>query len=114
MNHIRLGDQQRTRPKYGNQKTLVAGHVFDSKREAERYQLLCILERAGRISDLELQPKYRLDVDGIHVADYIADFRYKDSLGFTMVEDAKGVRTAVYRLKKKLMLAIHGIDILET
>jgi hypothetical protein len=59
-----------------------------------------------------LQPRYRLEVCGVHVCDYVADFRYEEG-GATVVEDAKGFKTAAYKLKKKLMKAIHNIEIRE-
>jgi hypothetical protein len=100
-------------PKYRNVHTVVDGHVFPSKLEARRYQELKLLAAAGEISDLELQPRYRLDVAGVHICSYISDFRYTDRRGNVIVEDAKGVRTAVYTIKKRLMKAVHGIEIVE-
>ena len=98
--------------KYHARKTEVDGIVFDSKREAARYSELKLLQAAGEIRDLELQPEYELAVAGRVVGKYIADFRYMDG-GRVVVEDAKGVRTDVYRLKKKMVEAIYGIKILE-
>ena len=100
------------RRKYGNKKTEVDGIVFDSQKEANRYCELKLLEHQGVIADLELQPKYELCVGGVKVCDYKADFRYMNSSGGRTVEDVKGgeaTKTPVYRLKKKLMLAVHGI-----
>ena len=99
--------------KYKNQATEVAGIKFDSKREASRYRQLRLLEIAGKISDLKLQVRYKLDVNTFHVCDYIADFTYIDGDSL-IVEDAKGYKTDIYSLKKKLMLACHGIAIKET
>ena len=98
--------------KYRNRKTEVDGFVFDSRREANRYLELKILERAGEIENLELQPKYDLSVNGKHICSYIADFRYQEG-GRTIVEDAKGMRTDVYRIKRKLMKAVHDIEVVE-
>lgn len=90
------------------------GIRFDSKREAKRYQELCLLEKAGGIAKLELQPRFPLVVNGEKITSYRADFRYLDvRSGEIVVEDAKGVKTPVYRLKKKLVRAIYGIDIQE-
>jgi hypothetical protein len=100
------------RHKYGARRTVVDGVTFPSRREARRYGELKVLERAGRITGLELQPRFRLVVNGRHVGDYLADFRYVEG-GRSVVEDAKGVRTPVYRLKKKLVLALYGIQIRE-
>jgi Protein of unknown function (DUF1064) len=104
------------RGKYNNKKTEVNGIKFDSQKEAARYQDLKIQEFANVISDLRLQVKYDLVVNGVKVAAYVADFVYfKD--GIEKIEDVKSDMTRklpVYRLKKKLMKAIYGIEILET
>lgn len=101
--------------KYRNKPTEVDGILFDSKKEASRYCDLKLLERHGAISNLELQPEYHLKVGDIVVCRYSADFRYFDEQsGRLVVEDVKGQRTDVYKLKKKLMLAVHGIEIYET
>jgi hypothetical protein len=101
-----------TTNKYGARKTEVDGITFDSAKEAKRYGELKLLERAGEIAELELQPKYDLTVKGQKVCTYKADFRYFEH-GCEVVEDVKGMRTPVYRLKKKLMKACHGIEIRE-
>lgn len=72
------------------------------------------MEHNGLIKNLELQPKYSMDVCGIHICNYVADFRYRDSNGKAITEDVKGVKTAVYRIKAKLLKALHDIDVLET
>lgn len=99
--------------KYRNEKSEVDGIVFASKREAARYQELRILEREGLIGGLTLQPKYPLTVNGEKVGTYIGDFAYIENQE-VVVEDAKGMKTAVYRLKRKLMKAIYGIEIRES
>lgn len=98
-----------TRTKYGNRRTEVGGVTFDSAAEARRWQKLQQLERAGEIMGLERQVRYELlpaftDQDGkqhqaIH---YVADFVYTGPDGCVVVEDVKGMRTAVYQLKAKL------------
>ncbi len=104
--------------KYHNQKTTVCGKTFDSRHEAERYIILHSMEQNGIISDLRCQVPYELvrsqRVDGkmIRASFYIADFVYKRD-GKEIVEDAKGVKTAVYQLKKKLMAVKYGILIQE-
>lgn len=108
--HIDMRVERAT--KYGNKRTTVDNVRFDSQLEARRYAELKLLQAAGSITRLTIQPRFRLDVNGEHLCDYIADFSYF-SAGALVVEDAKGVKTAVYRLKKKLMLAIHGIEIIE-
>lgn len=123
------------RRKYGNTKITVDGIQFDSKREAARYRELKLLERAGVISFLQRQTKFQLIPDQHapsnaiytkgprkgqrkpgklleHECSYIADFCYIRN-GETVVEDAKGYRTEVYRIKKKLMLERYGIQIKE-
>lgn len=89
--------------------------VFDSGREAERYYELRLLERAGKISGLRRQVPYVLipAQKGERACKYIADFVYMEN-GEEIVEDCKGYRTEVYRLKRKMMLYIHGIKIRET
>lgn len=104
----------RKRPKYGNRRTVVDGFTFDSQAEARRYLLLKALQKSGHIKKLERQVKYLLAVEGTKIADYVCDFRYIDEKRQVLVvEDVKGVKTPVYRLKKKLMKAIYGIDIVE-
>jgi len=101
------------RSKYNAVKTTVDGIKFDSKAEARRYSELKLLLKAKTIADLELQPRYDFVVNGVKIGFYKADFRYKMG-NRLIIEDVKGVKTPVYNLKKKLMKAIHGIDILET
>lgn len=86
---------------------------FDSQRECSRYIDLKMMLRAGRISALKVHPWFDLIVNGVNVGAYEGDFSYVTKTGAKVVEDVKGVRTAVYRLKKRLMLAIHGIDVVE-
>ena len=101
--------------KYNNTKIRVDGRLFDSKSEAARWQELCLLERAGEITELERQVEYELipKQKGERAVKYIADFRYVDHEGKTVVEDTKGVKTPVYILKRKLLLWAHGIRIRE-
>lgn len=100
--------------KYHAKKTEVDNVIFDSKREATRYQELKLMQQCGAIQNLSLQPKYAIIVEGQKICDYKADFSYQTKQGQTIVEDCKGVRTPVYRLKKKLVRAIYGLEILET
>jgi len=106
---------KRSRPKYGNKKTTVHGITFDSKWESERYLYLKSLEKAERIKDLELQPRYNIMVNDQKICAYIADFKYNkesaDGIWEHIVEDAKGVETPEFKLKKKLMKAVFDIDI---
>lgn len=102
--------------KFGNVKTVVDGIKFDSKKEADRYLELRMLERAGEISDLEMQKRFELipKQDGEKACYYYADFDYYDNRTLQRVtEDTKGVRTPEYVIKRKLMLYVHGIRIVE-
>lgn len=116
--------------KYGSKKIEIDGIVFDSKKEAKRYQELSMLEKAGAIQGLQRQVKYVLipaqkEPDTIgsrggikkgkcieRECTYIADFVYQED-GQTVVEDTKGFRTKDYIIKRKLMLHVHGIKIKE-
>ena len=106
---------KRSRSKYGNKKTTIHGITFDSKWESERYLYLKSLEKAGRIKDLELQPRYNILVNDQKICAYVADFKYNkenaEGIWEHIVEDAKGVETPEFKLKKKLMKAIFNIDI---
>ena len=102
--------------KYHNRKTEYLGIQFDSRKEADRYQELLLLQRAGLIQDLELQPRYDLVVNGHNLGFYRGDFRYKDvALDTVVLEDVKSpvTRTAVYQLKKKLVKALYEVEITE-
>lgn len=107
--------------KYGNRKVVLNGIKFDSLREAERYGQLKLLERAGQITGLELQPRFELipkqrrdDGKPERACEYVADFRYTDArTGQQVIEDAKGMRTRDYIVKRKLMLQVHGISVRE-
>ena len=105
--------------KYNNKKVTVDGHKFDSQKEAYRYQSLKIMEKNGLISDLKLQVSFELAPSVIingrkkPAMKYKADFVYMHK-GQSIVEDVKGVLTAVYKIKRHLMKSVHGIDIFET
>lgn len=123
------------RSKYGNRKTVVDGITFDSKKEANRFRELQLLERSGKITALQRQVKYvliptqrefsnEIYKKGAHQGhfkpgkvlekecSYIADFAYIQD-GAYVVEDTKGVRTEAYKIKRKLMLERYGIQIKE-
>lgn len=126
--------------KYGNRKVVIDGIEFDSKKEARRYYELKLLQRAGQISELELQKEFELipaqyesferyGKTGKRLQDgkrciekscvYKADFAYRDKSGQLVVEDVKGYRDpasagyAKFIIKRKLMLWVHGIKITE-
>lgn len=103
--------------KYGAKKVKAPdGQVFDSTKEFQRYGVLRLLERAGKISNLRRQVSFELipKQDGERACTYIADFVYTDENGDLIVEDSKGFRTDAYKIKRKLMLWVHGIRIKET
>ena len=107
---------QKKPSKYHNHKIKYMGIGFDSQKEMNRYQELLLLERAGLICNLELQPRCDLIVNGHKPGYYKEDFRYKDvATGIIVLEDVKSpaTRTAVYRLKKKLVKALYGVKIIE-
>lgn len=104
------------RNKYGAKKTIVDGIKFDSMREARRYQVLKARERVGQIAGLRRQARYDLEVNGVKIGRYTSDFEYEED-GRWVVEDVKSPATKKardYVLRKKLMLALFGIEIRET
>lgn len=120
-----------SRSKYGNKKVVRNGVTYDSQKEANRHTVLKLLERSGKIQDLQRQVKFVLipaqyEQDEVgkrggvkrgklleRECSYIADFVYTED-GKQVVEDTKGFRTADYKIKRKLMLHVHGIKIKET
>ena len=90
--------------KYRAVKTVIDGITFHSKKEAERYKILSLLESQGRIDNLRLQPRIALMVNGVKIGHYIADFQY-DMSGKQVIEDvkSKATRTPIYKLKKKIL-----------
>lgn len=104
--------------KYHNRKVTVDGITFDSIREASRYKELKHEESVGLITALQRQvkfpliPAHRGKIRNERACTYIADFAYIRD-GEYIVEDAKGMRTAVYKIKRKLMAAKYGIEIRE-
>lgn len=105
--------------KYHSKKTAIDGIQFDSAKEAKRYTELRDMERAGKIQGLRLQVPFELvpsfECDGVKYREmrYIADFVYYRD-GKQVVEDTKGVKTAEYKLKKKLMAYVNHINIEES
>ena len=94
-------------------RTIVDGITFASKKEAARYAELKLAERSGDIDSLILQPVFPIIINDKKVAKYIADFSYYIGQKH-IIEDVKGVRTPVYKLKKKLVEAQYNIIITET
>jgi hypothetical protein len=85
---------------------------FASQAEARRYDQLMVEVRARTIHDLKLQEPFPIEVRGKKVCTYVSDFSYRRGAEF-FVEDVKGIRTPLYRLKKKLVEALYGIKITE-
>ena len=113
-------EKSKDESKYKNVKVLDAGLKFDSKAEHKRWQYLVLLEKAGEIRDLRLQVPFELipaqvapDGKKIKATVYVADFAYVDKKGSFIVEDPKGVSTQEFKIKKKLMLQVHGIWVRE-
>lgn len=98
--------------KYRNKKVIVDKKEFDSKREGNRYKELKLLERAGEIKDLELQPRFLLQDSfkkngrTFRKIEYVADFKYIEN-GKAIVEDVKGMQTDVFKLKHKIFEKVY-------
>lgn len=103
----------KSKSKYRNKKVTIDGIKFDSRHEANRWCELKLMERSGLISDLRRQVKFVLIAKSDHgrAIHYIADFTYHQD-GKTVIEDAKGFKTAVYKLKKRMMAEM-GLEIVE-
>ena len=99
--------------KYNAKPIVIDGIRFASTKEGNRYLVLRDMEKKGEITHLELQPKFDMIVNGIKVGYYKADFIYFEGQK-RIVEDVKGMRTDVYKLKKKIVEAQYSIKILET
>lgn len=104
------------RNKFNAQQKAANGRVYHSTGEQERAIELQWLLKIGEISNLRYQVRYEIipRQPGERPVSYTADFVYNDKHGNLIVEDVKGHRTAEYRMKRKLMLLVHGIHLLET
>lgn len=104
------------RSKYRAIKTCIDGIMFDSKKEANRYCELCLMERAGVITDLQLQVPFVLVEKSKYGREikYVADFTYIENEKY-IVEDVKSsaTKTPLYLLKKRLVAEIYGVEIKE-
>ena len=112
--HIAKGSQKTS--KYKSVITEVDGIKFDSKKEAEYYGFLKIRVKAKELLDFKRQVRYKLEVNGILITTYVADFVEIRPDQTQRVVDVKSEFTELlpmYRIKKKLMKAIHGITIEE-
>jgi hypothetical protein len=105
---------QSPRLKFRNKPTTLGGLRFSSRAEAKRYGELLLLERAGAITNIVCQPVVPLIINGMIIGRYIGDFSYNQDSAL-IIEDVKSpaTRTPLYRLKKKLVKALHNIDIVE-
>lgn len=111
--------------KYLNQKTVVGGLVFASKKEAKRYRELTLMKQKGLIADLVVQPRFPFIINkvplktgdkGSRTITYVADFKYRDKNGNLVVEDVKSSFTKknpTYKIKKALMNVLYKIQIKE-
>lgn len=105
------------RSKYKNKATTFGERRFHSKKEAGRYAQLLLLEKNGEVRDILCQVPFKLEINGKHICRYHADFTYvelRKGIWSEVVEDVKGYATPLYKLKKKLMFAILGIEVRET
>ncbi len=111
------GGEEPARPakpsKFKNRWVTIDGLKFQSAREGKRWLELTELQRTGEITELERQVRIPLVVNGVKVCTYIADFKFT-ARGVETFEDTKGYKTPVYRLKKRLLKAILGIDLNES
>ena len=125
IDRIWLRKKRKRRSKFNNRRVKIQGHWFDSQKEGNRFLVLMQDLKEGRIRNLELQVPFNLEVNGVHICKYVADFVYEREVDWSdekpcmkvwvrIVNDAKGYKTRVYKIKKALMKACHGIDILET
>lgn len=99
--------------KYGNKKTEYSGRLYDSKKEANRAAELDVLVRGGVVRNWQAQPRFHFQYGGVKICSYVADFRVEYTDGTVDIEDVKGYKTDVYKLKKKMMKAFYGIEIKE-
>jgi Protein of unknown function (DUF1064) len=114
-------DKSMKRNKFNAVKTTIDNITFHSKKESVRYGQLKLYEKGGLITDLRLQVSYelipKLVINGKteRAIKYIADFVYFDTVHkVEVVDDCKGYRTDIYKIKYRLMKMIHGIDIKES
>ena len=104
------------RRKYGNVPKVVDGITFDSTKEAARYAELSLMQTMGEIRSLEVHPRFPLVVHGIDCGVYEGDLSYVTRDGVPVLEDVKSPATrklATYRLKRKLVFALYGLEIRE-
>ena len=109
-----LGKGFPKRRKYQNEPVEITGMRFASKKEADRYVNLISAQRLRIIYGLKVHPQWKIVINGMFICTYTADFSYwHRETGVFHVEDVKGYRTREYQRVKRLMKAVHGIDIEE-
>lgn len=91
------------------------GQKFQSHHEANYYNTLLLRKAAREVVDFERQVRFEIVVNGVFICEYYLDFRVVFPDGHVEHVDTKSeaTLTPVYRLKKKLMLAVHGIELIE-
>jgi hypothetical protein len=105
--------------KYGNSKIEIDGFIFDSTKEGNEYSKFKLLKKSGEIKDFEIQVKFDIRINEIHIANYFLDFLVINNDGSKEYIDVKGqdkktkkwITTDVFQLKKKLVEAIYKIKI---
>jgi len=109
------------RNKFSARRTTINGLHFDSQKEAHRYLILKDEERCGLVTHLERQVKFPIEVNRVFICNYIADFVYNRrtvengrQIITRVIEDTKGFRTPLYKLKRQLMKAVYKVTIYET
>lgn len=109
------GREEKAAPKYGNRRVEFNGRKYDSQHEANHAAILQAFEDRGLIKDLEYQVRVPLVPSNgkLRGVVWVADFVYKDALGYTHYVDAKGFKTQIYRLKKRMASLLLGIEIEE-
>lgn len=115
---------KRVKNKYGNTQLVVDGIKRDSLAESNRFEELMFLQKSGYIKDLQYQVPFELiprqqgenrnERPIKYIADFVYDEKQPDGSWKHIVEDKKGHKTKDYIIKRKLMLYIHGISIMET
>jgi len=117
-----LESRHKPKNKYGAKKKMVNGIEFDSTKEARRYQDLELMQKAGEIRRLRRQVPFTVFIKNKLICEWLADFVYdlrgaqfgESFVWETIIEDTKGYRTEVYKLKRKMVQAEYGFKILET
>ena len=108
--------QQQSQPKrskYRNKRTFYNGVWFSSQKEAGRAGELDLLVRSGYVRSWEAQPRFPIEHQGQKICTYVGDFKVEYPDGHVEIEDVKGMKTPVYKLKRKLVKAFYGIEIKE-